>query len=73
MSQRLRTALRVPQGRLVSSLKAGVGAVGGGDGSRVRFLRAFAGHRDGVWHVTTLALGPDKGVLASASAGRQSI
>ena len=69
VGQKLKTALRVPPGRLVSSFKAGVGAVGGGgDGARVRYSRSFQGHSDGVWHLHTARLASDKALLASASA-----
>ncbi len=66
MGQKLKTALRVPPGKLVSSFKAGVGV--GGDASRVRFVRSFEGHRDGIWHVDC-SRGATP-VLASASAGK---
>ncbi|KRX17819.1 WD repeat-containing protein 37 [Trichinella nelsoni] len=46
MGQKLKTAFKVPPGRnLVSSFKVG------SDPNRVRFVRTFKGHRDGVWHV----------------------
>ncbi|KHJ41582.1 WD domain, G-beta repeat protein [Trichuris suis] len=59
MGQRLKTAFKVPPGRnLVSSFKVG------SDQNRARFVRAFKGHRDGVWHVDAAATG----VICSASA-----
>uniref|UniRef100_A0A9J2PU96 WD_REPEATS_REGION domain-containing protein n=1 Tax=Ascaris lumbricoides TaxID=6252 RepID=A0A9J2PU96_ASCLU len=62
MGQKLKTALRVPPGRLVQSLKGGVS-----DSSRrFKYVRSFTGHRDGVWHVAT-SRGPQP-ILASASA-----
>ncbi|VDM40876.1 unnamed protein product [Toxocara canis] len=62
MGQKLRTALRVPPGRLVQSLKVGVS-----DSSRrFKYVRNFSGHRDGVWHIAT-SRGAQP-VLASASA-----
>ncbi|KRZ11053.1 WD repeat-containing protein 37 [Trichinella zimbabwensis] len=46
MGQKLKTAFKVPPGRnLVSSFKVG------SDPNRVRYVRTFKGHRDGVWHV----------------------
>ncbi|CDW60216.1 WD repeat containing protein 37 [Trichuris trichiura] len=59
MGQRLKTAFKVPPGRnLVSSFKVG------SDQNRARFVRAFKGHRDGVWHIDAAA----SGVICSASA-----
>uniref|UniRef100_A0A5S6QK36 WD repeat-containing protein 37 n=1 Tax=Trichuris muris TaxID=70415 RepID=A0A5S6QK36_TRIMR len=59
MGQKLKTAFKVPPGRnLVSSFKVG------SDQNRVRFVRAFKGHRDGVWHVDAAATG----VICSTSA-----
>ncbi|KAM3715902.1 WD repeat-containing protein [Dirofilaria immitis] len=61
MRQKLKTALRVPPGRLVQSLKVV------SDGSRrCRYVRTFMGHRDGIWHVT-VSRGTQP-ILASASA-----
>lgn len=63
VSQKLKTAFRVPPGKFVQSLKAGVG-----DGSRrIKYVQCFSGHRDGIWHIVT-SRGPQP-VLASASAG----
>lgn len=62
VSQKLRTAFRVPPGKFVQTLKAGVG-----DGSRrVKYVQCFTGHRDGVWHVSTSK--GSQAILASASA-----
>uniref|UniRef100_A0A914RKR9 WD_REPEATS_REGION domain-containing protein n=1 Tax=Parascaris equorum TaxID=6256 RepID=A0A914RKR9_PAREQ len=62
MGQKLKTALRVPPGRLVQSLKGGVS-----DSSRrFKYVRSFTGHRDGVWHVATSR--GSQPILASASA-----
>ncbi|VDK87492.1 unnamed protein product [Litomosoides sigmodontis] len=61
MRQKLKTALRVPPGRLVQSLK-----VVSDSSRRCRYIRPFVGHRDGIWHVTV-----NRGtqpILASASA-----
>ncbi|CAJ0578701.1 unnamed protein product, partial [Mesorhabditis spiculigera] len=44
MGQKLRTALRGPPGRLVFKV--------GADGRNFRMTQRFAGHKDGVWHVT---------------------
>uniref|UniRef100_A0A915PWS9 WD repeat-containing protein 37 n=1 Tax=Setaria digitata TaxID=48799 RepID=A0A915PWS9_9BILA len=61
MRQKLKTALRVPPGRLVQSLKVV------SDGSRrCRYVRSFMGHRDGIWHVATSC--GTQPILASASA-----
>lgn len=66
MRQKLKTALRVPQGRLVQSLKVGVG-----DSSRrCKYMRSFLSHRDGIWHLATSR--EPHYVLASASAGKHS-
>lgn len=62
MRQKLKTALRVPPGRLVQTLK-----VVGDSSRRCKYVRCFVGHRDGIWHVTT-SHGPHP-ILASASAG----
>lgn len=62
MRQKLKTALRVPPGRFVQSLK-----VVSDSSRRCRYVQSFMGHRDGVWHVTV-----SRGVqpiLASSSAG----
>ncbi|VDD96351.1 unnamed protein product [Enterobius vermicularis] len=62
VSQKLKTAFRVPPGKFVQTLKAGVS-----DSSRrVKYVRCFTGHRDGVWHVSTSK--GTQGILASASA-----
>ncbi|VDK61772.1 unnamed protein product [Gongylonema pulchrum] len=61
MRQKLKTALRVPPGRLVQSLK-----VVGDSSRRCKYVRCFVGHRDGIWHITA-SRGPQP-VLASASA-----
>ncbi|VDK47354.1 unnamed protein product [Anisakis simplex] len=62
MGQKLKTAFRVPPGKLVQSFKVGVS-----DGSRrFKYVRNFTGHRDGVWHVATSR--GSQPVLASASA-----
>ncbi|VDN04976.1 unnamed protein product [Thelazia callipaeda] len=61
MRQKLKTALRVPPGRLVQSLK-----VVGDSSRRCKYVRSFIGHRDGIWHVTTNQAGHP--ILASASA-----
>lgn len=61
MGQKLKTALRVPPGRLVSTFKVGT------DTSRSHYVRTFDGHGDGVWHVST-SHGP-RPVLGSSSAG----
>lgn len=64
VSQKLKTAFRVPPGKFVQTLKAGVS-----DSSRrVKYVRCFTGHRDGVWHVSTSK--GTQGILASASAGK---
>ncbi|MFH4977762.1 hypothetical protein AB6A40_004471 [Gnathostoma spinigerum] len=62
MGQKLKTALRVPPGRLVQSLKGG----GGDTSRRFKYVRSLLGHRDGVWHVTTSK--SSQQILASASA-----
>lgn len=61
MRQKLKTALRVPPGRLVQSLK-----VVSDSSRRCRYVRSFLGHRDGIWHVT--ASRGTQPILASASA-----
>ncbi|EFO25027.1 WD-repeat protein 37 [Loa loa] len=61
MRQKLKTALRVPPGRLVQSLK-----VVSDSSRRCRYVRSFMGHRDGIWHVT--ASRGSQPILASASA-----
>ncbi|CAG9535280.1 unnamed protein product [Cercopithifilaria johnstoni] len=61
MRQKLKTALRVPPGRLVQSLK-----VVSDSSRRCRYIRSFMGHRDGIWHVT--ASHGTQPILASASA-----
>lgn len=61
MRQKLKTALRVPPGRFVQSLK-----VVSDSSRRCKYVRSFVGHRDGIWHVTA-SRGPQQ-VLASASA-----
>uniref|UniRef100_A0A914W5L7 Uncharacterized protein n=1 Tax=Plectus sambesii TaxID=2011161 RepID=A0A914W5L7_9BILA len=60
MGQKLKTALRVPPGRLVSTFKVG------NDTSRSHFVRTFDGHGDGVWHVSTS--NGSRPVLGSSSA-----
>lgn len=62
MRRKLKTALRVPPGRFVQSLK-----VVSDSSRRCRYIRPFVGHRDGIWHVT-VNRGPQP-ILASASAG----
>lgn len=78
VGQKLKTAFRVvpaPGRNLVSSFKANVQlGGGGGDASRIRFVQAFAGHRDGVWdaavaspsHIASSSQRPC--ILGSASA-----
>ncbi|VDP22638.1 unnamed protein product, partial [Onchocerca flexuosa] len=61
MRKKLKTALRVPPGRLVQSLK-----VVSDSSRRCRYVRSFVGHRDGIWHVT-VSRGTQP-ILASASA-----
>uniref|UniRef100_A0A8R1Y2E5 WD repeat-containing protein 37 n=1 Tax=Onchocerca volvulus TaxID=6282 RepID=A0A8R1Y2E5_ONCVO len=61
MRKKLKTALRVPPGRLVQSLK-----VVSDSSRRCRYVRSFMGHRDGIWHVT-VSRGTQP-ILASASA-----
>lgn len=65
VGQKLKTALKVPPGRLVSSFKAGVGV--GQDASRARYVKTFQGHRDGVWH-GDVSKTPGRVVLGTASA-----